>query len=567
MPILNASINQVGQAGVLPAIIYILTNDTLVEVTTAGYLNGLVQKFNIPLSEADMALVTTKTTPNATSTQVAWLEVSKSGGDWSLVSAGSPGSVVLPTIANHIATYTNVTGTLSEDAATAINGGNIQAGLSGTAGFFATFPATAARGSLRLVGANSAGDTITTITNASQAAARTYTIPDGGQSASSFLLTDNATTQTIATGSLALTLGNITAAAGNIAATLGSVLAGTTVTGGTGITATTGNVTATAGNVVAGSSGVAGTLISFPATAANGTLIISALNAGGAFDTTIRNSVMGQSSVISIPDPGAATANFLLSVLSGTQHITTGNLQVDAGSLISGISTGGFVGLVQAFPTTATSGFIAIQAAVNGSGNFGTTISNATAQGQAQVITVPDSGAATANFLLDTGTANILAMQEFVGISEVLTFGTGTWTVTRIAQGNYVSRHTPADETSIIGIDITPMIRTAAAKGFRLDTFEVIYAIAANALDAHSVTLDRIAYADNVAVSITAVAITATLATATQANPYVTTATVDVPAFDVTANSKYIIEVTVDNAAASQYDFYGIMLKFSQTVA
>lgn len=479
MPILNASVNQVGQAGVFPAIIYILTNDTVGEVTTAGYLNGLVQKFNIPLSDADMALVTTKTTPNATSTQVGWYEVSKSGDNWSLVPPGGAGTVILPTIANHIATYTNTTGTLSEDATTAINGGNIQAGLSGTAGYLASFPATAARGSLRLVGANSAGNTVTTITNASQAAARTYTIPDGGQSASSFLLTDSAGTQTIATGSLALTLGNLTVAAGNIAATLGSVSAGTTVTGGTGVTATTGNVTATAGNVVAGSSGAAGTLISFPATAANGTLIISALNAGGAFNTTIRNSVMGQSSVISIPDPGAATANFLL----------------------------------------------------------------------------------------DTGASNILATQEFVSINEVLSFGTGTWTTTRIAQGNYVKRHTPADETSIIGIDITPMIRTAASKGFRLDSFDVIYAIAANALDAHSVTLDRVAYANNVAVSVTSIPITAALATATQANPYVTAATVNTPAFDNTADSKYIIEVTVNNAAASEYDFYGIMLKFSQTVA
>lgn len=478
MPILNFKIEQVGQSGVLPAIIYILTNDTLAEVTATGYLNGIARQ-NAPLNEADMALVTTKTSPNAVATQVAWLEVSKSGENWSLVPSGSPGSVVLPTIANHIATYTNTTGTLSEDPATAISGGNIQAGLSGTAGYLASFPATAARGSLRLVGANSAGNTVTTITNASQAAARTYTIPDGGQLASSFLLTDSAGTQTIATGSLALTLGSLTVAAGNIAATLGSVAAGTTVTGGTGVTATTGNVTATAGNVVAGSSGVAGTLISFPATAANGTLIISALNAGGAFNTTIRNSVMGQSSVVSIPDPGAATANFLL----------------------------------------------------------------------------------------DTGTANILAMQEFVSINEVLLFGTGTWTTTRIAQGNYVKRHTPADETSIIGIDITPIIRTAASKGFRLDSFDVVYAIAAAAMDAHTVTLDRIAYANNVAVSITSIAITATLATATQANPYVTNATVNTPAFDNTADSKYIIEVTANNGATTEYDFYGIMLRFSQTVA
>ena len=114
-----------------------------------------------------------------------------------------------------------------------------------------------------------------------------------------------ATTVTAGTG-ITATTGNIVASTGNITSTLGSVGAATTVTAGTGITATTGNVTATAGNVVAGSSGNAGTVTSFPATAANGSLILSALNAGGAFNTTIRNSVMGQSTVYSLGDIGAA---------------------------------------------------------------------------------------------------------------------------------------------------------------------------------------------------------------------------------------------------------------------
>src|SRR5438093_299515 len=125
--------------------------------------------------------------------------------------------------------------------------------------------------------------------------------------------------------------------------------------------------------------------------------------------------------------------------------------------------------------------------------------------GQSSVISLPDPGAATANVLLDTGAANILSMQEFVGLKNVLTFGTGTWTTTRIAQGNYVSRHTATDETSIIAVDITPQIRVAASKGFRLDSFDYIYSIATLALDAHSATLDRIAYANNVAVSVTSV--------------------------------------------------------------
>ncbi len=113
MPILNVQPNQIGQAGVFPALIYILTNDTLAEVTATGYLNGITQRFNIPLSEADMALVTTKTSEGATSTQVGWFGVVNSNGNWSLTGTTGEGTVILPTIANHIATYTNVDGTLS----------------------------------------------------------------------------------------------------------------------------------------------------------------------------------------------------------------------------------------------------------------------------------------------------------------------------------------------------------------------------------------------------------------------------------------------------------------------
>ncbi len=177
------------------------------------------------------------------------------------------------------------------------------------------------------------------------------------------------------------TAGNIKAASTGV--TLGQAL---TITGA--LTAS-GAITSTAGNITSGSSGDAGTFISFPATAANGTFIFSALDAGGAFNTTLRNSAMGQSSVISLPDPGAATANVLL----------------------------------------------------------------------------------------DTGAANIIAKQQFYGINNVLTFGTGTWTTTRVAQGNYVQRHTATDETSIIAIDITPAIVAATAKGFRLDSFDYIYSI------------------------------------------------------------------------------------------
>lgn len=453
----------VGEVGVSPRLVRINTTDILATIVAANYLQPQ-QKEGFVFVASDFFAINYSGgqgwfTPSIATNGVITLTQDSSG-------------VVLPTIANHIAVFTDTGGTIGEDAATAINGGNIQAGLSGTAGYLASFPATLARGSLRLVGANSSGDTVTQITNASQAAARVYTIPDGGQSASSFLLTDNAGTQAIATGSLSLTLGNITAAAGAISATLGAVSAGTTVTAGTGVTSTTGNITA-------GSAGNAGTFISFPATTGNGTLILSALNASGAFNTTVRNSVMGQSSVISIPDPGAATANFLL----------------------------------------------------------------------------------------NTGAANVLSdNQQIVGINSILIASVGTWTRTRIAQANYVLRHTAAADTSVIGIDITNAIRVAASKGFQLDSLDVIYSIGTLALVAHTLTLDKVTYADNVAVAVTSVPLTGSLSIATQAQPYVTNLAVTTPAFSVTADSKYVVELTVNAAATTDYDYYGLNLRFSQTI-
>lgn len=192
MPILSINLSPTGLAGVVPNIIFIQTNDTVAEVTTAGYLNSWAHQ-NIPLSESDMALVSTKTSPGAASVQVSWLEVSYSGGNWSLVPSGGPGSVTLPTIANRIATYTNTTGSLSENAATAINGGNIQAGLSGTAGYMASFPATAATGSLHLTAVSNSGDTVTTISNVAMAQASVMSIPDPGNAAARFLVAATAT--------------------------------------------------------------------------------------------------------------------------------------------------------------------------------------------------------------------------------------------------------------------------------------------------------------------------------------------------------------------------------------
>ncbi len=158
------------------------------------------------------------------------------------------------------------------------------------------------------------------------------------------------------------------------------------------------------GNLQAGLDAHAGTLISYPGTTLSGHLIVAAVNnSGGNFNTTISNAAsVGQSQVVSIPDSGASTANFLLSKTTGTQHVTVGSLQVDAGNVSAGLAAGGTAGTFVSYSATGSKGAL-ILAGVANTGNTNTTISNA-AMGQASVISIPDPGAATANFVLDAGT-------------------------------------------------------------------------------------------------------------------------------------------------------------------
>jgi len=101
-------------------------------------------------------------------------------------------------------------------------------------------------------------------------------------------------------------------ASGNIKAATTTVTLGQALSI-TGALTASGAITSTAGNITSGSSGDAGTFIAFPATAANGTMILAAGNAGGAFNTTITSGTIGQSTVYTVPDIEAATGGVVVS--------------------------------------------------------------------------------------------------------------------------------------------------------------------------------------------------------------------------------------------------------------
>ncbi len=185
MGILSSTFGLAGQDGVTPRRVQMQTTDTLAVITGAGYLTeqGINPNF---VYATDIFDVTYNFNVNTGVGTYIELLPTIVNGVITLNAAGS--TIVVPTIANHIATYINTEGGLSEDPTTAISGGNIQAGLSGTAGFLASFPATALKGSLELVAVANTGNTVTTISNAAMGQASVISIPDPAAATADFVI-------------------------------------------------------------------------------------------------------------------------------------------------------------------------------------------------------------------------------------------------------------------------------------------------------------------------------------------------------------------------------------------
>jgi len=302
MSVLQATPMTVGAVGVSPREWRILTDDTFAAVTTAGYLTSLQASYGF--SDGDFAFVTTS------NLGVVMLNITVSAaGVVSLVDNADAQVITYPVTANHIAVFTatsSSSSTLGDDATIAINGGSLQAGLSGTAGYLASFPATAAKGSLRLTAVANTGDTLVTISNAAHGQASVYSIPDSGTPTANFIISSKSGGQTITTG---------------------------------GLTISAGSLAASTGSVVSGSNGGAinGSFIAYPPTASRGTFNLIAANNTADYSVTITNAAHGQSSSYSIPDVGEATGQ--ITVVTGA--LVSGNLMAASGTA-GKLADGGF---------------------------------------------------------------------------------------------------------------------------------------------------------------------------------------------------------------------------------
>ena len=406
MAILQLPTQVPGMVGVQPNFKFMVCTDNLATVITAGYLNQFALESN-PVSATDILNVLYSFNQQTQSGTYEQFGVTISNGVITLVPLSGAGEVVLPTVANHIASFTNINGTIASDVATAINGGNIQAGLSGTAGTLASYPATAGKGALVLAGVANTGNTLTTISNAAMGQASVVSIPDPGNAVARFVV--GATATPFVNGNFPVNSGTagLMVDSGVAASALAQTANVVVLSPAADQTITARNFTVAAGNITAGATtGVAGNLVCYSSSASKGSLILSAVANTGNTATTISNAAMGQASVISIPDPGAATASFVLTAATGTQTIgsavtvnntlTGQTINSSTGNITSGSS--GVAGTLTSFPTTASKGTLVLAAVAN-TGNTATTISNV-AMGQASVVSIPDPANAIGRFLV-----------------------------------------------------------------------------------------------------------------------------------------------------------------------
>lgn len=214
MPILGITTSVTGLVGISPRIVYITTNDTFATVTATGYLNNAVQE-GFSFSPGDLALVGTTSTGLMQDLVSNWFQIIHTPPNWTLLADINPGSVVLPTVANTIAGFTNTAGqigvlagtTLTHTGAISITttitagtgitsttgnivatAGNHVAGSNGVAGLITSFPASANNGILNIQAVNNANNFTTTIRNSAIAQATNYILPDAANATAKILV-------------------------------------------------------------------------------------------------------------------------------------------------------------------------------------------------------------------------------------------------------------------------------------------------------------------------------------------------------------------------------------------
>lgn len=125
----------------------------------------------------------------------------------SVAGSGSGVTATLPTTIGNIATYSNVNGDITQNSATAVNIGNIQAGGNGAsqAGAFVSYPSPAASGNFVFQASAIAGNFVATVQNVNIGQSTVYHVPDPANANAQFMV--GATTTPFVSGNLPVASG------------------------------------------------------------------------------------------------------------------------------------------------------------------------------------------------------------------------------------------------------------------------------------------------------------------------------------------------------------------------
>ena len=171
---------------------------------------------------------------------------------------------------------------------------------------------------------------------------------------------------------------------------------------------------------------------------------------------------------------------------------------------------------------------------------------------------------ASTDLIGDVGSGNNVIWFPATALPAIY-FTTGTWTNTRGAAGTYfVRRSATVDETTTIEIPFSYVWgKSTASKGFQLLGLRYAYAIATNALTAHTYDLLDAVYAHAAAVTVGTAwggTITGTLGTATTTNLDVIALTTGTDSYITDLTGLYL-QVTIDfSGSATVYDCHGLFL-------
>jgi hypothetical protein len=192
------------------SIVRITTTDTLATASAANYILNQAANIEAVNSGAFSWLPSDMTLVYASN---GWMFANISTDFLSLTPFVFSTTVTgTPVTVGHLAVFTSTSGNIGQNAATAINGGNIQAGSSGTAGTLASFPAAATSGSLVLAAVANSGNFNVTLSNLSHGQSTVYSISDAG----------TATGNLLNKSSAAFVSGNLIAASGTTGLTVDS---------------------------------------------------------------------------------------------------------------------------------------------------------------------------------------------------------------------------------------------------------------------------------------------------------------------------------------------------------